>query len=303
MQRKAYVFGVAALLAATATLAGCTGSDGGEEPADSKRDGSGTTASAAEPGRYRTLPEPCGAVERGTLDSLLPGLKQVTDGEQREKAYAGTPTLTYDTDRKVGCRWTVEATSATDRLWVDFERVTSYDNALSDDSRASQLYATKEEVADLPVPVPSESASPTTTPTADESGTSDEATGGATDETAGDPSGDATGSADDSSDDSDGSSPTPTDDESATPGSPSPSTTPAALQPRTLDDLGDEAFLDDALGASRQRTVTVVFRTSNVIVTIRYDEQPTSTTDVPSSEDMQERVRELAGQLDDTLNE
>ncbi|NGO15387.1 DUF3558 domain-containing protein, partial [Streptomyces sp. HC44] len=79
--------------------------------------------------------------------------------------------------------------------------------------------------------------------------------------------------------------------------------TPAALQPRVLDDLGDEAFLDDALSSSQQRTVTVVFRTSNVLVTIQYIEQPTSITDVPSSEDMQDRVRELAEQLDETLNE
>ncbi|MFG2027518.1 DUF3558 domain-containing protein [Streptomyces sp. NPDC048825] len=292
MQRKAFVFGVAALLAATATLAGCTGSDGGDEPTDSKQGGSGTTAATAEPGRYRTLPEPCGAVERGTLDALLPGLKQVTDREQREKAYAGAPTLTYDTDRKVGCRWKAEATSATDHLWVDFERVVSYENAVSDDSRASEIYATKEEAADLPVPAPSSpSATSTSTPTTDESGASDEVTGGAT--------GGAGGGA--------GSpipTPTPTDDPSSTSdGTPSPSATPASLQPRTLDDLGDEAFLDDALSASRQRTVTVVFRTSNVLVTIRYDEQPTSTTDVPSSEEMQDRVRELADRLDGTLNE
>ncbi|MFC4468977.1 DUF3558 domain-containing protein [Streptomyces xiangluensis] len=293
MQRKAYVFGVAALLAATATLAGCTGSDGGDEPTDSKQGGSGTTAATAEPGRYRTLPEPCGAVERGTLDALLPGLKQVTDGEQREKAYAGAPTLTYDTDRKVGCRWKAEATSATDHLWVDFERVVSYENAVSDDSRASEIYATKEEAADLPVPAPSSpSATSTSTPTTDESGASDEVTGGATGGAGGGDAGSPIPT------------PTPTDDPSATSdGTPSPSATPASLQPRTLDDLGDEAFLDDALSASRQRTVTVVFRTSNVLVTIRYDEQPTSTTDVPSSEEMQDRVRELADRLDGTLNE
>lgn len=306
MQRKAYVFGVAALLAATPTLAGCTGSDGGDEPTDSKQGGSGTTAAPAEPGRYRTLPEPCGAVERGTLDSLLPGLKQVTDGEQQEKAYAGAPTLTYDTDRKVGCRWKAESTSATDHLWVDFERVVSYENAVSDDSRASQIYVTKEEAADLPVPAPSEGAtpSPTATPTADESGTSDEATDEATDEV----TGEATDEATDGAAEGEDSSPTATDGPSATSdatsdGTLSPSATPAALQPRALDDLGDEAFLDDALSASRQRTVTVVFRTSNVLVTIRYDEQPTSTTDVPSSEDMQDRVRKLADQLDRTLNE
>ncbi len=54
--------------------------------------------------------------------------------------------------------------------------------------------------------------------------------------------------------------------------------TPSDLQPRVLDDLGDEAFLDDTLSGSgstaQQRTVTVAFRTSNVIVTIEYEEQP-----------------------------
>ncbi|MGI5197268.1 DUF3558 domain-containing protein [Streptomyces sp. CA-288835] len=296
MQRKAYVVGVAAFLAATTALAGCTGSDGGEEPADSKQGGSGSAAASAEPGRYRTLPEPCGAVERGTLDALLPGLKQVTDREQREKAYEGSPTLTYDTDRKVGCRWSAESTSATDRLWVDFDRVTSYENAVSDDTRASELYTEKEVEADLPVPAPSSpSATSTESPSGDESGASDEATEGGAAEGAEGGEGDADG---------DTGSPTPTDDPSGTSdGTPSPSLTPSDLQPRTLDDLGDEAFLDDALSASRQRTVTVVFRTSNVLVTIRYDEQPTSTTDVPSSEDMQDRVRELADQLDGTLNE
>ncbi|WP_338146057.1 DUF3558 domain-containing protein, partial [Streptomyces scabichelini] len=170
MQRKAYVSGVAALLAATVTLAGCTGSDGGDEPTDSKQGGSGTTAASAQPGRYRTLPEPCAAVDQGTLDSLLPGIKQVTDQEQREKAYAGTATLTYDTDRKVGCRWKAEATSATDHLWVDFERVVSYDNAVSDESRASQLYVTKEVAADLPEPSPSPTDEPSEEGTAEGAG-------------------------------------------------------------------------------------------------------------------------------------
>lgn len=150
MQRKAYVPGVAVLLAAL--LAGCTGSssdDGATD--DSKPGGSSSTAPAAQPGKYRTLPEACAAVDHGTLDSLLPGIKQIADEEQRETAYEGTATLTYDTDRRVGCRWKVESTNATDHLFVDFERVVSYDS-VSDDSKASGLYAGKEMAADLPEP-------------------------------------------------------------------------------------------------------------------------------------------------------
>ena len=296
MQRKAYVSGVAALLAAL--LAGCAGS-GSEDEADSSKPGqSSTRAAAAEPGRYRTLPEPCGAIEQDALDSLLPGMEQVTDEKQREKAYAGTATLTYDTDRKVGCRWKVDSTSAADHLWVDFERVVSYDNSVSDDSRASQIYVTKQEAADLPAPSESASAG-----SAGSSEGSDEDSAGAGSRRTPDKSGTSEDSHDGSgkgnSEDRD-SSASLTGDEGATS---STTSTPTALQPRTLDGLGDEAFLDYALSGSQQRTVTVVFRTSNVIVTIQYDEQPTSTTDTPGSKEMQDRVRKLADQLAVTFEE
>ncbi|MFE2438873.1 DUF3558 domain-containing protein, partial [Streptomyces sp. NPDC059409] len=152
MQRKAYVPGVAALLAAL--LAGCTGgSEGGATADDSNPGQPGVATEAAEPGKYRTLPEPCGAVGDKALDSLLPGIEEITDEEQREKAYAGEPTLAYDTDRKVGCRWKVESAQATNHLFVDFERVVSYDGAVSDDSEAEQLFAKQVEAADLPEPV------------------------------------------------------------------------------------------------------------------------------------------------------
>ncbi|MFD9445458.1 DUF3558 domain-containing protein [Streptomyces sp. NPDC060006] len=285
MQRKAYVSGVAALLAVL--LAGCTGGssdEGGED--DPKPGDTATTAAAPQPGKYRTLPEPCGAVSQSTLDSLLPGIKQVTDEEQREKAYEGTATPTYDTDRKVGCRWKAESATATDHLLVDFERVVSYDNAVSDDERTTAIYLEKETAADLPEPVASSSDSPDASP----SGSSSEEPG----------SGSSPGS---------GGSGTPDDAStgSSSPASPSGNaasgSTPTALQPRTLDDLGNEAFLDDSLNTSQQRTVTVVFRTSNVVVTIQYDEQPATTTDVPSSEEMQDRAQKLAGQLAETFNE
>jgi hypothetical protein len=270
VQRKAYVPGVAALLAAL--LAGCTGSSGGDGTTDNANpDVAGTASPAAQPGKYRTLPEACGVVGQSTLDALLPGIQQIADEDQRAKAYEGQASLTYDTDRKVGCRWKVEATDATEYLSVDFERVVSYDNAVSDDSQAQQLFAQAEEKADLPVAATSSAvsdveasgtASPTASPTATASGSAS-------------PSGSA-------------------------------SATPSDLQPRVLDDLGDEAFLDDVLSNSgstaQQRKVTVAFRTSNVIVTIEYEEQPTTIGVTPDSKEMQDNARKLASQLAGSLS-
>ena len=279
MQRKAYVPGAAALLAAL--LAACTGGSGDDAASDgSNAGGSGTASATAEPGKYRTLPDACGAVGRETLASLLPGLQQIADGEQRERAHAGEATLTYDTDRKVGCRWKVDSTEATDRLLVDFERVVSYDSAVSDDSQAETDFAKRREAADLPAPA-------TKGPVTESAKKPSAGTGGGTGTKA--PSGGRSPSA---------------------PASGSPSGSPSAsladLRPRVLDDLGDEAFLDDALSSSgstaEERTVTVVFRTSNVIVTIEYAEQPATVGVVPDSEEMQDRARKLAAQLDDSLS-
>ncbi|MFE9097828.1 DUF3558 domain-containing protein [Streptomyces sp. NPDC007264] len=266
MQRKAYVPGAVMLLAAL--LAACSsGSGGGGTAGDSKASGTATDTTAAQPGKYRTLSDACGAVRQDTLESLLPGLRQVTEQEQRDRAYAGEAALTYSNDRRSGCRWKAEAPGATDHLFVDFERVVSYDNAVSDDSRAQQVFAAKEKAAGLPAP-DSRSASPD--------------------------GGSASTSA----------PPSPTTSASGSPaasGSPSATGTPVDLRPRTLDDLGDEAFLNDQQGNAQQRTVTVVFRTSNVVVTIEYEEQSTTVGQAPSSEDMQDKARKLAGQLDGSL--
>ncbi|MFE2459494.1 DUF3558 domain-containing protein [Streptomyces sp. NPDC059402] len=292
MQRKAYVPGVAALLAAL--LAGCTGgSEGGATADDSNPGQPGVATEAAEPGKYRTLPDPCGVVGDKALDSLLPGIEEITDDEQREKAYAGEPTLAYDTDRKVGCRWKVESAEATNHLFVDFERVVSYDGAVSDDSEAEQLFAKQVEAADLPEPVvsesedsgePGESGSPSGSPSGTPS--SGQAASGA----GGTPSSSSSSS----------SSSSPSSSSSA-----SSDATPAEVQPRLLDDLGDEAFVDDALNSSgstaKRRTVTVAFRTSNVMVTIEYAEQSATLGVVPDSEEMQDKARKLASQLADSL--
>ncbi|MGW7043622.1 DUF3558 domain-containing protein [Streptomyces avermitilis] len=283
MQRKAYVPGAAVLLAAL--LAACTGGSGGDSPPDDPKPGdAGPSATAAQPGKYRTLSDACSALSQGTLDSLLPGIKQLTDQEQRDRAYQGEATPTYDNDRRSGCRWKAESTDATDHLLVDFERVVSYDNAVSDDTRAQKVFAAKQTDANLPEPSTSDSG-----PEGSESSTSTSPSGSA--------------------------SPTPSGDSSRSPGSGGASSsgsatattgatatgTPADLQPRTLDDLGDAAFLNDVLSTARQRTVTVVFRTSNVVVSIAYDEQPAHPGTVPDSEEMQDRVRKLAQQLADSF--
>ncbi|MFJ9024538.1 DUF3558 domain-containing protein [Streptomyces sp. NPDC102259] len=275
MQRKAYVPGVVALLAAL--LAGCTGgSDEGGSTDNSNPGEAGTATAAAQPGKYATLPEACGVVSRSTLDSLLPGIKQLADEAQRDTAYSGEATQTFDTDRKVGCRWKVESTDATDHLLVDFERVVSYDNAVSDDNQAEALFAQKVTAADLPAP------------------------------TASTPTGAATGSPSASPSTSPSTTTSPSVGASS-PASPSASSTvpSAELQPRLLEDLGDEAFIDDALSSSgstaKQRTVTVAFRTSNVMVTIQYEEQPATVGTVPDSEEMQDKARKLAAQLADSL--
>ncbi|MEU1444913.1 DUF3558 domain-containing protein [Streptomyces mirabilis] len=277
MQRKAYVPGIAALLAAL--LAGCTGGSGSKgTAADPKPGDISVNTPAAQPGKYRTLPEACAAVSHDSLDSLLPGIREITDQDRRDTAYEGQATLTYDTDRRVGCGWKVESTDATDHLSVDFERVVSYDNAVSDDSRAQDIYATEETAADLPEAsasaTPSGSGSATATPSATPSSSA---------------SASSTSSASASASTSAG-----------------PSETPADLQPRKLSGLGDEAFLNDKLNSgsstAQQRTVTVVFRTSNVIVRIEYAEQPAASTGTPDSKEMQDKARNLAHKLVDRFN-
>ncbi|MEU2771856.1 DUF3558 domain-containing protein [Streptomyces sp. NPDC007162] len=284
MQRKAYVTGTAALLAAL--LAGCTsGSSGGADTTDKNAD-TGTATVAAQPGKYRTLPEPCGAVSHDTLDSLLPGIAQIADPDQRDKAYQGDASLTYDTDRKVGCRWKVESTDATDRLSVDFERVVSYDNAVSDDNEAQTIYTQLETAADIPESTP---------PTATESESPSDSTSASPSPS---PSSSSSASPSSSSADSTGTA--------GSTGSASASVASADIQPRVLTDLGDQAYLDDQLSGSgstaEQRTVTVVFRTSNVVVTIEYEEQPMATGTVPDSKEMQDRAQKLAARLAEALN-
>ncbi|MFJ8855370.1 DUF3558 domain-containing protein [Streptomyces sp. NPDC102437] len=293
----AYVTGTALL---AAFVVGCSADTGtGGSAADSK---SGTeTVAAAAPGKYRTLPEPCRAVESSTLKDLLPGAAELAEDQQR-KVYEGTATVTYDTDRRVGCRWKSEGSSSSHSLFIDFERVVSYDPAVSDDDRAREVYTRKETAAGL--------SSPSATPDATESAESGDGKGekkqtppAGSDEASGDTSGDTSESTSHSL-----TGPTPdgksTDDENTDDGAGTPD---ESLQPRILDDLGDSAFLDDLLtragSTAQHRTVKVVFRTSNVIVTVEYTEQPAVSTAVPDSKELQEKAQALARKLVDEFSE
>ncbi|MEU3972033.1 DUF3558 domain-containing protein [Streptomyces bacillaris] len=286
----AYVPGVA-LLAALAV--GCSaGSGGGASDADSKPGNPAVTT--APPGKYRTLPAPCRAVPDSTLKDLLPGIAQLSR-QQQEKALRGAATITYDTDRKVGCSWKSTAPDSSRNLTIDFERVVSYDPAVSDEDRARALYVKKENAAELPG---TGGGSP-------EKGKGATASAGGEEKETPKP-GDDQGSADPSASSSAAPSPSASSSASAS-GAPGPSGSgDEDLRPRVLDGLGDAAFLDDLLtragSTAQHRTVSVVFRTSNVLVTVRYGEQPTLVTKVPDSKELQEKARSLARKLAEVIS-
>ncbi|WP_097875860.1 hypothetical protein [Streptomyces sp. ms184] len=284
----AYVPGVALL---AALVVGCSaGADGNANGADSKA--GSPTVSPAPPGKYLTLPAPCRAVPRSTLKDLLPGAAELP-GDQQDKVLRGSAAVTYDTDRKVGCSWKSDAPSATRSLSIDFERVVSYDPAVSDDDRADTVYAKKEKAAGL-------SSSATPGPPDEKDKKSEESEESEESGKAKDPAdADATGSADPSPSESSGGS---------IDGTPGSSSSPEeALPSRILDNLGDAAFLQDlpkkADSTAQHHTVSVVFRTSNVVVTVRYAEQPALITQVPDGRELQEKAQALARKLAETLSE
>ncbi|QGV79210.1 DUF3558 domain-containing protein [Streptomyces ficellus] len=282
MQRRAYVPGVAALLAAlTAGVTGLTGCTAGSGPdgADTDSKVGGTADSTVQPGKYRTLLEPCGAVQRSTLRDLLPGAAQLPE-DQRERVYRGTASVTYDTDRRAGCSWKTDGPDASHQLSIDFERVVSYDPTVSDDDRAQQVYAGKESAAGLPAA--------TTTPSDAQAPQAPQSPAPQASAPPGTKTPPATGTA------------APTAGATST-------TAPEGLEPRVLADLADAAFLDDVLNragsTAQHRTVSVVFRTSNVIVTIRYGEQPARVTEVPDSKELQEKAQGLARNLAESFED
>ncbi|GGY09433.1 hypothetical protein [Streptomyces hiroshimensis] len=286
MQRRAHApaaaLAAAVLAAALTACSGGAGADGGD---DSKPGHAGSTAPAAQPGKYRSLPEPCGYVNRETLRKLLPTTgDDEADRDTLAKLYKGQAAITYDTDRRVGCHWKLEAPEGTRHLNVDFERVVSYQPGVSDEQRAEQLYGRRAAAAHIPVSSGSPSA-PAASASASGSGSPSKGASPGPHPQGGAQSG----------------SPSPS---ASRPGAPSASGSPAggaSLAPRVLDDLGDDAFIDDKLitaGSGVHRDINIVFRSANVIVTISYDQWSNDKQHVPGSEDLQGKAQTLARELD-----
>lgn len=282
MQRKAVrrriLPGIAMLTALTAGLTGltgCTSGKGAGADTDSKAGTSSPTPAPA--GKYRSLPAPCRAADGKRLKAMLPAAATLND-EQRAQLYAGTADTSYDGDRHVGCRWTAQTPEETRLLSVGFERVVSYDRtAMSDDDKARQVYVRRLTDAHLPFPGPT--ASPANSAGA---GTSPA------------PSAPPAAGA-------------PSTGQSPSPGG-SPSAPPPELGSRVLEGLGTEAFLEDKLSAAgasaaQARTVRIVFRTSNVIVTVEYSVQPSLPGTVPASTETQDKARQLAQALVERFND
>ncbi|MBT2384413.1 hypothetical protein [Streptomyces sp. ISL-11] len=276
MQRRAYA-PAAALAAAvlTASLAACSGASGGDGSGEDAKSGNpGSTAPAAEPGKYRGLPEPCGYVSRDTLRRLLP--TEDDSDPEAEKLYKGQAAITYDTDRRTGCRWRLETPEGTRHLSVDFERVVSYQPGVSDEQRAKELY--ERQAAAAHIPASSASGTPSATPSASASGGAHPQGGSAGEKPA------ASGSP-----------------SSAPSGPSSPPADAGRFAPRVLDDLGDDAFVDDKLnttGSGVHRDISIVFRSANVLVSIAYDQWSPDKRHEPKSEDLQGGAHALARELD-----
>ncbi|MEU6115425.1 hypothetical protein ABZ840_12980 [Streptomyces sp. NPDC047117] len=358
MQRRSSVRGaaVAAAVALATLLTSCSGGSDADAGADDSKSGDSTSsAPVAEPGRFDSLPEPCGLPGRSTLRSLLPTDGASETSAEADKVYRGQADITFDTDRRVGCRWKRETSEGSRHLTVDLQRVVSYDGSASDDDKAQELYAKKELAAHIPSDAAKTPPVRTPTPTGSEkgsagsekgsngkqdgeqdekqSGTQGGETGkgtqssgsgaGAADERGDRPSGGKGAAADPSGspsarqkgdDETAGRTPgkgsgdatQPSDtrtgegDPSDSSGSDESPDTAASLAPRPLDDLGDAAFLDDALvtaDSGVHRDITVVFRSSNVIVTIEYDQWSTDTSVLPDRRELQEKAQKLAAEL------
>ncbi|MEE4423902.1 hypothetical protein [Streptomyces bugieae] len=315
MPRKPFAPGAAlvAVAALAAGLAGCTGGPGTDgDAADAKGGDPAATSQSAEPGRYQTLPEACGLPSRSTVRAMLPGDGQHLSGAEADKLYGGQADITYDTDRRVGCHWTRETDAGTRHLSLDIQRVVSYDAAVSDDDKAQEIYDSKELAAQIPSG--GSGSSPTAPPSKGAKGTkSTEGTkgtkGGAT--AAGkNPEKAPSGKGGATDKPGAGASAKPSGDPSAastTPSTTDPSASAdASTAPRVLDGLADAAFLNDKLitaDSGVHRDVTVVFRTSNVIVTITYDQWSTDKSMLPESQELQDKARSLADELSDRLAE
>ncbi|MGP3970467.1 DUF3558 domain-containing protein [Streptomyces sp. 6N223] len=239
----------AAALAVGGVTAGCSGGVLGADE-DTGAEAPPGAAASVEPGRFSALPEPCGAVEGDTLRELLPG------GD--DEAYEGEPMATFDTGRRVGCAWHIPAETSTRELSLDFERVISYDPAISDDDQAEQDF---ENLA-AGVGVPLDGSDPG--------------------ETA--PEGDTATEVPDDGVSVTGEASTPAGDLASRP-----------LDDIGHVAILDDQLTSHDAGASRE--VLVAFRSANVIVTVTYTVSTTVAGETPDSSWLQEGAQEVARQL------
>lgn len=258
---RALLCGLGAGLLGLAVLTACTPTSEADDPTTDATSADGAnTVMSAPPGKYQELPQPCGTVAKNTLTKLLPGSDD----------YAGQAALTYDTDRRVGCRWSttdIGNEGGSRFLTIDLERVVSYDPTVSDESQAEEEYNAKAVAAGIPSAVTSSSTSPAA---AAGSGTTPPPGVTASPTTSASPSPDADTSA------------------SATAGS------------RALTDLGDNAFLDDEVttrDAGVHRDITIVFREANVLITIEYSQSSADKTIIPASAAVQDGVQRVASEI------
>ncbi|WP_328915374.1 MULTISPECIES: hypothetical protein [unclassified Streptomyces] len=273
--------GAALVALAIAALGACTGSG---SPDSSAPDGKaatidGATVSPAPPGKYQTLPQPCIAVDLDALKKLVPGAAD----------YAGRESLTYDTDRRVGCTWKGTDSDGTSRsLTIDFERVVSYDPAVSDEVQAESDFDRQAAAASISL-TPAGGNPETTPPTTPVNTPPTNPADNATADAAGSDSGPTTDDA-------------VTDPATAGPDGPDGADANSPdLAPRLLTDVGNAAFINDVLKArtaASHRDVTLVFRTANVLATVSYSASSAHDVQRLSSADLQKGAKQVAEQLE-----
>lgn len=142
-RRPQVALGALVLVVAVGALGACTGGGADDAGNDGKSEAlpGGGTISPAPPGKYKTLPQPCATVDQDTLKALVPGGVD----------YSGTESLTYDTERRVGCSWRATDPDGRSRtLAIDLERVVSYDPAVSDEVEARSDFDDLAAAASIP---------------------------------------------------------------------------------------------------------------------------------------------------------
>jgi hypothetical protein len=233
----------------------------------------------------------------GSLKKMVPGAKD----------YAGSESLTYDTDRLVGCSWKGKTTDGVSRsLSLSLVRVVSYDPTVSDEAQASSDFDDKASAASIPSSQPSGSPSGSTTPTSPSSTPSGQSTSSGADASAGNNAGDnassGTGGGTGGSPAGAGSSTSP-----AAPngviganGADNATGTSPDLAPRRLSGVGNAAFINDVAktpGTDANRTVTLVFRVANVLATVSYTQSSPADAQPPKSADLQKDAEKVASDL------